>query len=379
MLRLLRSVLSRAPRTAAGPKTTGPRPRPTLEALEAREVPTVSSIAYNFNGTAIKPDSTVWFSSVAKVSGVGTTPATISVTHQSISFVANGAKTTVDLPDSHLTLTAGATTASAEFDASANAWNISTPSSVSGNVLLGGGAYHAVFGIPGGVKNVTWTADFSTDTAGLKFNWQWAGAVYTRFNTDLSQVGVKAVDSSSLSQYKNSHHAGTPENYTSFVVGGGSGGGGSNFTGSYSSTKSVVPEVIDSNPPPPPPPPPSSDTASLSGHVYFDADFDGSRDVGEGGLSNWTIILTGTDSLGHDVRLTAKTDPSGLYTFSGLQAGTYQVSVVSDPSWMYTGSTVGKVGDSTDGVVMADGSIGSIILRAADSGMDYDFGEVMFA
>jgi len=45
---------------------------------------------------------------------------------------------------------------------------------------------------------------------------------------------------SSASIYKNSDHAGTPENFKTFVVGGATGGGGSNFTGSYSATGSCA-------------------------------------------------------------------------------------------------------------------------------------------
>jgi hypothetical protein len=72
--------------------------------------------------------------------------------------------------------------------------------------------------------------------------WQWAAAVYTSLThfdpnnpTDLNAVGVKAVDDNKADvNYKNSDHAGTPENYLNYVIGGARGGGGNNFTGGYS-------------------------------------------------------------------------------------------------------------------------------------------------
>ena len=47
------------------------------------------------------------------------------------------------------------------------------------------------------------------------------------------------MDDNKASQYKNADHAGTLENFKSFVIGGARGGGGSNYTGSYSGDVSV--------------------------------------------------------------------------------------------------------------------------------------------
>ena len=64
--------------------------------------------------------------------------------------------------------------------------------------------------------------------------------VYTTFDTTYNELGVKPVDDNQASQYKNSDHAGTPENFKAYVIGGATGGGGSNFTGSYSGTGSCA-------------------------------------------------------------------------------------------------------------------------------------------
>jgi hypothetical protein len=79
-------------------------------------------------------------------------------------------------------------------------------------------------GLPGGIKDVAFTATFSSYATGLTVNWQWAAAAYTSFDTDYNAVGVKPVDDNKGSEYKNSDHAGTPENFKSFVTGGATGG-----------------------------------------------------------------------------------------------------------------------------------------------------------
>ena len=81
----------------------------------------------------------------------------------------------------------------------------------------------------------------SSDTPGVSVQWKWAAAVYTNFSADYNALGVKPVDDNRASQYRNSDHAGTPENFKAYVIGGARGGGGSNYTGSLSRTARVGP------------------------------------------------------------------------------------------------------------------------------------------
>src|SRR5438094_6819738 len=89
---------------------------------------------------------------------------------------------------------------------------------------------------PGGIKQVTWTCQLSSDAPGIRIQWKWAAAVYTDFSPDPNSLGVKPVDGDG-SVYENANEAGTPENFRRFVIGGARGGGGSNFTGGHSGTK----------------------------------------------------------------------------------------------------------------------------------------------
>jgi hypothetical protein len=142
------------------------------------------------------------------------------------------------VPDTLITFSPSATTATTTFNTGTNTWETTVPSSLAKNVFLSGLAYQLPVNFPGGINPVTWSGTFSADTAGVGFSWKWGAAVYTSFSSNYNALGVKPVDGSTKNPYHNSDHAGTPENFKSFVTGGARGGGGSNFTGSYSATAS---------------------------------------------------------------------------------------------------------------------------------------------
>jgi hypothetical protein len=221
-----------------------------LEALEDRAVPTtLSSITANFNGTAIPAGDTLWFSSSFQAGGLpGGASATIHVDHGSISFTAGGTPYQVSVPDTVITLTSGATSASASFDPTANDWNVSAPTGGAGNVFMGGAALPVTSNLPGGIKNVTWSANFWSDTPGVNVQWHWGTAVYSTFSPAAILWNIKPVDNDHLSVYLNGDHAGTPEAYKTSLVAGGTGDGHpGNYTGQATPNAQVTPSV----PPPP--------------------------------------------------------------------------------------------------------------------------------
>jgi hypothetical protein len=221
--------------------------RPAFDVLEERTVPsTVSSIVGNFNGSAIPAGDTVWFNSAFTASGLPKTGAvTIHVDNGAIDFSANGTPYHVAVPNGVIVLTPGATSAAASFDPNDNDWDVSAPTGGAGNVFMGGVAMPVTSSIPGGIKNVTWSASFWSDTAGVTVNWRWSAAVYQSFSTDNNALGVKPVDNNSLSAYKNGDHAGTPEAYKSFDTAGALGGGGNNYTGNLTGATAVKPTLGD--------------------------------------------------------------------------------------------------------------------------------------
>jgi hypothetical protein len=207
-----------------------------------------NTISSNFNGTALAGGTTLWFSSVLNVKGLpSNSPVTVFVTHASISFTANGVTYHLKVPNSSITFSPSTTLATTDFTSLSSpflgsGWDTQLQSSGLARNDLSQGVSVQVpsSGLPGGIKNVTWQATFSSFTSGLTVNWQWAAADYTEFSTDYNALGVKPVDDNQGSAYKNSDHAGTPEYFKSFVTGGATGGGGSNYTGSYSGTGSCA-------------------------------------------------------------------------------------------------------------------------------------------
>jgi hypothetical protein len=173
-----------------------------------------TSISSNFNSTAISRGNYVWFNGILKPSGLGSKPVTIRFAQQKIT----NANFTLSVPDASVTFDPTATSATTVF--SGGMWVTRVPSSgLAGNTFLSGLSYLVPANLPGGIKNVTWSGTVAIDTPGVSLNWQWAAAAYKSFSSDYNALGVKPVDDSKASQYKNADHAGTPENYKSSVTG----------------------------------------------------------------------------------------------------------------------------------------------------------------
>jgi hypothetical protein len=330
--------------------------------------PVQSSIASNFNGTAIPAGDTIWFSSVISVKGLGSGSTTVHFVNASLSFTAGSHTYNIPAPNATVVFSPSVSTATTTYDAAVSTWITTVPlTGLSGNVFLTGVQFPIpAGGLPGGIKNVTWQGGFSADTKGLTVNWQWAAAAYTSFSTSYNQLGVKPVDDTKASQYKNSDHAGTPESYTAFVTGGATGGGGSNFTGSYSSTASVMPNGCCPAMP-----------ASLSGFVYNDVNDDGVYDSGDVPITGVVITLTGTSTGGAAITISHTTDASGYYSFTGLQPGTYKLTESQPTGYLEDTNNVGTVNGVTDGSLTSTVDVMSTItLASCNDGINYNFGEL---
>jgi hypothetical protein len=191
----------------------------------------LGSITAGFNGTAIPAGRTIWFTANLKPKGPIVDGTTISFTFSSIDL--NG--TIIPGPDGQVTYSAAATDATTAFVA--GVWQTTVPLSYKKDVFLAGTQYTTPVNLPGGVKPVTWTGAFSSNTAGVTAQWQFAAAVYQPFGA-YPALGIKPIGDNTL-LYPNHDTQGTPENFKANIKSGAMGGGGSNFTGSWSSTKAV--------------------------------------------------------------------------------------------------------------------------------------------
>lgn len=93
---------------------------------------------------------------------------------------------------------------------------------------------------PTGIQNVTFSAAFSTDTPGIRLQWQWNVAVYSQFSgtyattSNSNQLGVNSEDGTANAN--GTDPAGAPEIYKLYATFRATGG-------SFSSASGLVPSV----------------------------------------------------------------------------------------------------------------------------------------
>jgi hypothetical protein len=117
-------------------------------------------------------------------------------------------------------------------------------------------------------------------------------------------------------------------------------------------------------------------TIGITGTVFNDVNGNGVFDAGDTGMQNVVVELTGTDVNGNPVDVFATSDSNGVYTFTGLTAGTYSMQRVAPANFFNGGDTVGTVNGVTDGTIQDDGSIGAIVYAANGQGAGYNFAEL---
>jgi protocatechuate 3,4-dioxygenase beta subunit len=110
---------------------------------------------------------------------------------------------------------------------------------------------------------------------------------------------------------------------------------------------------------------------SLSGIVWFDANQSGTIDSGDSAIPGVTITLTGVDDLGHSVTLTTTTAPDGNYAFNGLRPGSYAITETQPDHFLDGAQLLGSLGGQ-----VALNQFLNIPLQPAQSGVQYDFGEI---
>lgn len=119
--------------------------------------------------------------------------------------------------------------------------------------------------------------------------------------------------------------------------------------------------------------------AEISGYVYHDRNNDGRRDAGEEGLANVPLQIVPVSAIGTQNSLSVVTDASGFYQASGLPPGTYRILETSEPPGYLDGLVAaGTVDGVPSGTAVHPGDrIESIFLGGGQSGVEYDFGELV--
>jgi hypothetical protein len=199
------------------------------------------SIRATFNSQTIQPGSQVWFVGAFDLqSAVPPSGLTVYVVDQTITLqLQNKVAVELSVPDSVLTFSTSATSATTAFDKVDDRWVTTVPAASTNGVFFSGLAYLVPPGVSVAGATVTWSG-FFLGPSGFKAQWQFASAAYTTFSADYNSLGVKPLHSTSLDSYHNGDQPGTPENFKSYLAPGAMGGGGSNYIGGYSATGSVA-------------------------------------------------------------------------------------------------------------------------------------------
>ncbi len=123
---------------------------------------------------------------------------------------------------------------------------------------------------------------------------------------------------------------------------------------------------------------------SLSGTVYRDNNDNGIFEpgLGETGIANVTLTLTGTDLRGVPVNLTALTGPTGAYSFPGVRpsnAAGYTLTQTQPAGFLPGKNAVGTVNGVATGTLAnayAD-TVSAIVIGDGGNGVGYNFGELV--
>jgi hypothetical protein len=196
-----------------------------------------TSIAANFNNTSISAGRYIWFSSIFKPGSLGNAPVNFYITDGKISYTLNNQVVTLRVPDAQIKFSPAFTSASTSFVN--GKWLTEVPISYNGNVFMSGLSYQVPASLPGGIRNVTWSATIETDKLDASLQWKWTAGVYSNFSSNAG-INVKPIDGLLyiLNPLLSVGNAGTPQNYSLFIVPGAMGAGLLNITNTYSAIKS---------------------------------------------------------------------------------------------------------------------------------------------
>ena len=128
-------------------------------------------------------------------------------------------------------------------------------------------------------------------------------------------------------------------------------------------------------------PAPPSNTGSISGNVYIDANNNGVFDSTEQGIAGVTVTLTGVDDNGVQVNLTTTTIGNGSYSFTNLSASSagYTITETQPASYLDGKTTPGTSGTATSAKPVAAGGadvITKVVLQTNAKLANYNFGEL---
>ncbi|WP_374710756.1 SdrD B-like domain-containing protein [Chloroflexus sp.] len=122
--------------------------------------------------------------------------------------------------------------------------------------------------------------------------------------------------------------------------------------------------------------------ATIGDRVWRDTNGNGVQDLGESGIDGVTVTLSGTTGVGVVVNQTATTSGGGLYSFTNLAPGTYQITVTAPGGEVFTyrditAAEVAGATDANDSDADAGGVMIATTLESGENDLTWDAGLVI--
>ncbi|MBU2447491.1 MAG: CIA30 family protein [Bacteroidetes bacterium] len=111
-------------------------------------------------------------------------------------------------------------------------------------------------------------------------------------------------------------------------------------------------------------------SASLGDYVWIDMNKNGIQDSDEQGLANVTVKLFN----GTGLVATTQTNPSGIYSFTNLEPGSYYLEFVKPSGFVFSPKDQGSDDSKDSDVNPSDGKTGTITLAAGQNDITWDAG-----
>jgi hypothetical protein len=189
--------------------------------------PVAASSSADFNKTPIAQNSVIWFSAIIKLDAKKTNTV-IEFRNATIKL----SNSTIPVPEGSVQFDPSATAATTTY--TGGRWVTVVPADFKEDVFITGIPVLVTTALPGGIKDVTWTAD-AYASGKVNVQWTWSAAVYTSFpTTDFTQIKPKPVKGDKYTNYDKSHDAGTPEGALKFLIPGATGDGKKDYVGKAS-------------------------------------------------------------------------------------------------------------------------------------------------
>ncbi len=121
-----------------------------------------------------------------------------------------------------------------------------------------------------------------------------------------------------------------------------------------------------------------SSASSVSGTVFFDPNNDGVQQVGEPGIADVTVTLTGKDVNGNSVSQTITTAADGSYRFTGLLASNGAGYTVAETQPAVYGQGIDTAGTPKNGSISqtaTNDAVSGVSLGTGANLVNYNFGE----